>query len=187
MHERTFATMRRIEPPPEPWGRTVREAVAEAQQHAETYVWYPQRAGRTDLLVDRAQTREASDRAVVRQSAIDAIGFQRANEWTAARARGARALGRPPGPEGSLGKLAASELARRANRAHTLIAGADATASEGDDPGAETVLEVLLSTPAQSIAGGTDEIQRNIIGENVLGLPREPAPDRDQPFREVRR
>jgi alkylation response protein AidB-like acyl-CoA dehydrogenase len=66
-----------------------------------------------------------------------------------------------------------------------MIAGARGLLRKGDDPLDAVIAEILVSTPAQSIAGGTDEIQHNILGEHVLGLPREPVPDRDVPFREV--
>ncbi len=45
----------------------------------------------------------------------------------------------------------------------------------------------MLSVPAVSIAGGTDQIQRTIIGERILGFPRDPGPDRDTPFRDIPR
>ena len=125
------------------------------------------------------------DDPVLRQQAAALLSFQRASEWTAGRAKAARSLGRPPGSEGSIGKLALSEVARRSNAVHTRIAGANGLLTETDDPVDAVIAEVLVSTPAQSIAGGTDEIQHNILGENMLGLPKEPSVDRDRPFRDV--
>ena len=187
-HERSFATLRRpvfrvAGTPP----RVIREAEREVEDHFATYVWYPQRAGRADLLIDRARDLDRTHDPVVRQAIAATISFQRANEWTALRARAARALGRPPGAEGSIGKLAASELARRCARTHALISEAHGMLTDGPRSHDATIAEVLVSTPAQSIAGGTDEIQRNIVGENILGLPREPTSERDVPFREMPR
>jgi alkylation response protein AidB-like acyl-CoA dehydrogenase len=168
-------------------GRATREAAAEAAEHLKTYEWYPQRAGRPDLVVEAARRAGKADDPLARQQIAAVLTLQRVHEWTARRAAAARAAGRPPGPEGSLGKLAASVVARAAADVHSALAGPFGTLVDGDDELRATVAEVLVSTPAQSIAGGTDEIQRNIIGERVLGLPTESHVDRDVAFREVPR
>ena len=154
-------------------GRCMDEYRAETAEHMKVYDWYPQRAGRLDLLPERA----AGADAVTRDRVVRALVGERVGRWTAQRAAAASR----PGPEGSISKLRSTLNARMAADAHAALSGADALLT-GD-----VIAEVLVSVPAISIAGGTDEVQRNIVGERVLGLPREPQVDKDVPFRDVRR
>jgi alkylation response protein AidB-like acyl-CoA dehydrogenase len=169
-----------------PAGRTRREADAETAAYRETYRWYPQRAGRIDLVEGQARAHGKVGDPAVRQAYAATLAFEQAARWTAKRARAARAAGKQPGAEGSLGKLSSSVTARAAHGTHTLVVGAHGMLTGPATDAGGLVAEVLVSTPAQSIAGGTDEIQRNILGERVLGLPKEPSVDNDVPFREVR-
>jgi alkylation response protein AidB-like acyl-CoA dehydrogenase len=99
------------------------------------------------------------------------------------RIRATVAAGRVPGPEGSVAKLGGSLLMKRSADVACRIAGPAATVSTGTEPLFATTM--VLSAPGGSIAGGTNEVMRNILGERVLGLPKEPQVDRDIPFRDI--
>jgi alkylation response protein AidB-like acyl-CoA dehydrogenase len=168
-------------------GRIYEEEKAEIATTMEPYKWYPQRAGRVDLVMKRAKETGKIADPVVRQEIAKLLIMSKSAEWTARRARAAQNQGKPQGPEGSLGKLASSHVARQAARVHTYITGSDALLSGADSPMEGVIAEILVSVPATSIAGGTDEIQRNIISERVLKMPKEPSVDTTKPFKDVPR
>jgi alkylation response protein AidB-like acyl-CoA dehydrogenase len=168
-------------------GRVLAEARDEAELYFQTYNWYPQRAGRVDLILEHARSSGRNLDPVIRQEIAALLAFHRASRFTADRAQIARAMGSAPGAEGSIGKLANSAIARQAAHVHAMLGGARSMLTGSDGALDGLVAEIVSSVPAQSIAGGTDEIQHTILSERALGLPREPSVDRDLPFREVRR
>jgi alkylation response protein AidB-like acyl-CoA dehydrogenase len=135
-------------------------------------------------LVDLARRRGVLDDPVVRQGLADVYIRTRIMGFIGQRTRAAVKAGRAPGPEGSIAKLAGALLARRTSDLGIAIAGAGGQA--WDEAREARWALAVLSAPASRIAGGTDEVQRNIIGERVLGLPKEPQIDRDIPFKELK-
>ncbi|MGY0055683.1 acyl-CoA dehydrogenase family protein [Streptomyces sp. LZ34] len=90
------------------------------------------------------------------------------------RVTAALAAGREPGAEASVGKLYATETMRRTGDLVSELLGPSLVADTGAW-GTYAWTEHLLGAPGYSIAGGTDEIQHNILAERVLGLPKEPV------------
>jgi len=134
-----------------------------------------------------ALAREASRLADprLRQDLAQAIAYRRLNALNTARAKADLAQG-TSSPVMSLGKLAMSRILHEEARVRTAILGAASLLEGPDHPRAEDANFLTLNAYYTSIGGGTDQIQRNIIGERVLGLPKEPEVDRDVPFRQVK-
>jgi len=122
---------------------------------------------------------------ILRQDIARVIAYKRLNALNTARAKADLAQG-TSSPVMSLGKLAMSRILHEEARVRTAILGAGSLLEGPDHPRAEDANFLTLNAYFTSIGGGTDQIQRNIIGERVLGLPKEPEVDRDVPFRQVR-
>ena len=125
------------------------------------------------------------DEQQLRQELAQYLAYKRLNALNTARAKADLAQG-TSSPIMSLGKLAMSRILHEEGRLRTKIAGAQSLFEGEQYPRAEDANFLSLNAYFTSIGGGTDQVQRNIIGERVLGLPKEPEVDKAVPFREVR-
>ena len=128
---------------------------------------------------------------------------ERIRGWTNERVRAGVKAGRSPGPESSIGKVHQGALNQRIQLLATDLLGPAAQAWEaeparvasaaaadaGERYAAVLPFEVkgMLRSRANTIEGGTTEVNKNIVGERVLGLPREPDPWQSAPWRDVPR
>jgi alkylation response protein AidB-like acyl-CoA dehydrogenase len=144
------------------------------------------RSGAADLLTAVLERYGGAEDPVTRQEVAHIHSLIEIARYTDLRAKAAVERGGRPGPEVSIGKLAASRLLQTMRETLFRVCGPAATLWDDDAPFGGRVHEVGLSSYLISIGGGTDQIQRNIIGERVLGLPREPRADKEVPFRDLR-
>ncbi|HEX2381059.1 MAG TPA: acyl-CoA dehydrogenase family protein [Acidimicrobiales bacterium] len=128
---------------------------------------------------------------IIRQELMRLYSEERIRDWTNQRVRAQVKAGRSPGPESSVGKLHQSVLNQRVQLLATDLLGAHGMAWRSDATDyADTLpfeIKGMLRSRANTIEGGTTEVNKNIVGERVLGLPREPDPWHGAPWREVPR
>jgi alkylation response protein AidB-like acyl-CoA dehydrogenase len=139
---------------------------------------------RAVIEVARELEREADPLTRLRLAEVAAL--EQVERLTGLRSAAAVRAGQRPGAEGAVRKIGRSRLAFTASEVGMEVLGAHGLLVGDDTPGGGRLQQATLSSPGVSIAGGTDEIQRNIIGERVLGLPKEPRVDASVPFRELK-
>ena len=137
-------------------------------------------------LLGLATAMDRRDDPVIRQGLARVYSRQRVRDWARSRAAAAVRLGGSAGPEGSIGKLLWTEAMQEISSVASSMLGPALLADTGEW-GTFGWNDHVLGAPGYRIAGGSDEIQRNIIGERVLGLPGEPRVDRDVPFKDAPR
>jgi alkylation response protein AidB-like acyl-CoA dehydrogenase len=107
-------------------------------------------------------------------------------KYTSMRAISALSKGERPGPENSIGKLVAGSMLQDIATYAMDLQGASGVLNDPETAEAAGQFQaMLLSSPSARIAGGTDEILRNIIAERVLGLPGDIRVDKDVPFNQI--
>ncbi|HEY1739735.1 MAG TPA: acyl-CoA dehydrogenase family protein, partial [Acidimicrobiia bacterium] len=128
-------------------------------------------------LVQMAQHFGLGEDRLARQKIANYYVHSRAASLTNQRAVAKVKAGQTPGPELSIAKLAGTNNGQRLGQLVSDLLGPKLVA-DGGEWGTYAWSEMILGTPGGRVAGGTDEVMRNILGERVLGLPKDPSHQR---------
>ena len=142
---------------------------------------------RSPDLIRLAQDSGQANDPIIRQKLTDLWIKEKIKGFIGQRIRDAVSAGQVPGPEGSIAKLNGALIARLARDTSISLVKAEAQAWDAENENGEQWANACLGAAGISIAGGTDEVQRNIIGERVLGLPKEPDPFKGAAWEDVPR
>jgi alkylation response protein AidB-like acyl-CoA dehydrogenase len=129
--------------------------------------------------------RPAIEDSAVRQKLAEFFVASKGLQYTGYRTLSAISRGATPGPEGSIGKAVGAPLAQQMASFASELQGAVGGLLDHGAAADASWMESYLASPGIRIAGGSDEIMRNIIAERVLGLPSETRADKGIPFRDV--
>jgi alkylation response protein AidB-like acyl-CoA dehydrogenase len=155
------------------------------------------RASTAQLLIGMAQNNGRITDPIIRQGLAKLHTLGEIGRYNAERVKAAKAAGREIPGMGNIAKLSMSDIVRTQRDLGLQIVGPYGTLHAYDDeskklldaatgnPFLAAVTTTALYAQAPPIYGGTDQIQRNIIGERVLGLPKEPNNDKTMPFSEL--
>jgi alkylation response protein AidB-like acyl-CoA dehydrogenase len=161
----------------------VGEAMVKAAAERSSAPSFPM--GDAHKMAELARDAGCNGDPIIRQKIVQLYMMGEVARLTALRARAAAESGKPAGPESSFGHLAGVHIARASRDLGLAILGAGGMLTGSGAPLDGAVAHMALSSLCHGIQGGTEHVQRNIMGERVLGLPKEPQVDRDVPFRDL--
>ena len=164
--------------------RVVSEVLADARAHPVVDSANTPPVHTAADLVRLARRFGRADDRLIRQRIAAVYAASEALRYTGLRAAAVAAAGRQPGTESSVGYLGAVRVLRLIRDLAAEIVGPAATLVGADAADGGDVAMTVMTVPCHGIQGGSEQIQMNILGERVLGLPKEPQVDRDVPFRD---